>query len=56
MIFKVSQVNKILHCMIYFVNFQIYGPRKYIKDVNTRADSNIQSSEIQVKQVGLHSN
>jgi len=54
MIFKEAQTNKILQSSIYFVNFEFYCPRKYIRHVNTQTNSNIQSSEIRVERIGLH--
>jgi hypothetical protein len=54
MIIKVAQSNKILQSTCYFVNFMFYSPRTTINYVNTQTNSNIQSSQIQIEQIGLH--
>ena len=50
---NIEQINKILQSIDYFVNFIFYRPRDQLYYVNTKKNSNIQSSKFQVKQVSL---
>jgi hypothetical protein len=50
---KFARINKILQRPNYFVNFKLYSSGACMMHAKSQTNSNIQSSETQVKQIGL---